>query len=314
MKKYTVLVSGASGIVGYGILKTLRNLECNLIGLTIYNTSPANCFADSVEIAPLSTDEQYIPWLISILVKYRVDMAIPGIESDMSIWNKNREILSETGAFILLNNSNLINLCLDKWEFYKKMKMSGSPYVIESSIKPDFNQFPTPFILKPRCGYGSKGLVKVRSEHDFEKYKFRIGQSLLMQQYVGRDDEEYTISAFFDRHSNMKSYISLKRKLSKMGYTEIAEVVCLENMAGIIAELAEIFKPVGPTNFQFRRHDGGWKLLEINPRISSSTSIKAAFNYNESLMSMEYFLEEKIISQPEIRTGKVIRYIEDYII
>jgi carbamoyl-phosphate synthase large subunit len=53
--------------------------------------------------------------------------------------------------------------------------------------------------------------------------------------------------------------------------------------------------------------------LEINPRISSATSIRAAFGYNESLMSLEFFLEQKRPVQPRIRTGRAVRYTEDYI-
>ncbi len=314
MKKYTILVSGASGIVGYGILKTLKKLKCNLIGTTIYDVSPANCFADHVEIAPLSTDKKYIPWLINILKQYEVDMAIPGIEIDMSIWNSYRDVLSETGTFILLNDSNLIKTCLDKWEFYKKMKGEESPYIIESTLEPDFNRFSIPFILKPRCGFGSRGLVVVQNVYDFEKQKAYIGERLFLQEYVGNSNEEYTVSAFFDNDSNLKAHISLRRKLSKMGYTEMAEVVYLEDMVQVLKELAVIFKPIGPTNFQFRKQNKKWKLLEINPRISSSTSIKEAFNYNEAKMSIEYFLEQKEIFQPEIKEGRAIRYIEDFII
>ena len=160
----------------------------------------------------------------------------------------------------------------------------------------------------------SRGLVEIQSEYDFAKHKANIGESLFMQEYVGEPNEEYTISAFFDNDSNLKAHISLRRKLSKSGYTDIAEVVYLEDMVGVLKELANIFKPVGPTNFQFRKQNGKWKLLEINPRISSSTSIKAAFNYNEAKMSIEYFLEEKEIFQPEIKEGRAIRYIEDFII
>ena len=50
--KTTILVSGASGIVGYGILRSLKNAGCTLIGTTIYEESPADCFSDIVEIAP----------------------------------------------------------------------------------------------------------------------------------------------------------------------------------------------------------------------------------------------------------------------
>lgn len=171
-----------------------------------------------------------------------------------------------------------------------------------------------PFILKPRCGYGSKGIVKIETRENYELYKSKIGSDLFIQEYVGNDNEEYTISGFFDKESNLKAHIVMKRKLSKEGFTEIAEVVFKRDIVSIIIELAAIFKPVGPTNFQFRKDNGNWKLLEINPRISSSTSIRSAFGYNEAKMCVEYFLEGKEVEQPKIKTGKAIRYVEDFIV
>ena len=78
-------------------------------------------------------------------------------------------------------------------------------------------------------------------------------------------------------------------------------------------ELCKIFKPVGPTNFQFRVHEGVYHLLEINPRFSASTSMRSAFGYNEALMAVEYYFYGKSPIQPKIRKGKAIRYIEEHI-
>lgn len=312
-KSHTILVSGASGIVGYGILKSLKGLDCKLIGTTIYEESPANCFADIVEIPPLTSDAEYIPWLIDTIGKYDVDMIIPGIEADMSSWNKNRMQIEKTGTCVLLNTASLIELCLDKWKFYQKLVEYHLPYSIRSSLTPDFEQFKVPFILKPRCGFGAKGVIRVETREVFEKYKEKIGNTLMAQELVGTEDEEYTASAFFDRESNLKACMTMKRKLSKLGFTEIAQVVFEKKIETILRELAAVFLPVGPTNFQFRKHNGELKLLEINPRISSSSSIRKAFGYNESKMCVEFFLQGKDVMQPEIKSGKAIRYTEDYI-
>lgn len=311
---YTVLVSGASGIVGYGILRSLRATGCRLIGATIYHTSPADCFADLVVHPPLSNTPEYIPWLINTIKCYNIDMIIPAIEADMEVWNIHREILEKTGTKVLLNDSELITICLDKWKFYNKLREAHFNHCIETSITHDFQHFTKPFIIKPMRGYGSKGVVQIETKEEFEQYESEIGKSLIMQEYVGNADEEYTASAFFDRISSLKAYIVMRRKLSKAGYTESSEVVFIDELIDIIRELSNLFKPIGPTNFQFRRHKGQWKLLEINPRISSSTSIRTAFNYNESTMSIDYFLKNKEISQPKIKTGKAIRYIEDYVV
>lgn len=311
--KKNILVSGASGIVGYGILKSLKESGYRLIGTTIYEDSPAECFSDIVEQAPLTIDESYIPWLVDTIKKYDVKMIIPAIEADMSCWNKNRKCLEETGTIVLLNQSELIELCLDKWKFYEKLRMYKPQYAIDTSLTIDDDQ-QFPILLKPRCGFGSKGIVKISSKDECELFRKEIGTKLMVQPIIGSDNEEYTVSAFFDNNSQLCASIGMKRKLSKQGFTEIATVIEDRSMNNIIEELAEIFQPVGPTNFQFRKHQEEWKLLEINPRISSSTSIRTAFGYNESQMCIDYFLKHKKVMQPVIKTGKAIRYTEDFII
>lgn len=307
----TILVSGASGLVGYGILRSLKGLGYKLIGTTIYEKSPADCFSDLVEIAPKTSDAMYIDWLVSIIKKHQIDIIIPSIEVDMIKWNENRDVLEKTDAVVMLNNSELINLCVDKWLFYQKLYKFAPDYAIESRLDEGLK---LPFLLKPRRGFASQGIVKVENNDTFEQHKEKLGTTHMAQPIIGDNDHEYTISAFFDKGNQMLCYQQLKRKLSKDGFTELAESVDIEGIEKVLTDLAKIFKPIGPTNFQFRYDGLQIKLLEINPRISSSTSIRKVLGYNESKMSIEYFLDNEIFNKPVLKQGQAIRYIEDYLV
>jgi carbamoyl-phosphate synthase large subunit len=316
----TVLVSGASGVVGYGALKNLRasGYDLKLIGTTIYENSVAPLFCDVFEKAPKTNEECYIPWLCEIIKKHNVDMIVPGIEGDVAKWSANRHTLAETGAFVLVNNHDLINLCADKWLFYQKIAEHNIPCAITSRIDDDFDdtvrQFGLPFIMKPRHGSASKAVTKIVNLTEYRKVKDEYGDEIMAQELVGSDDEEYTVSGFFDNNSELCACMALSRKLAKEGYTGQAEVCSAEPFKNTVKQLAEVLKPVGPTNFQFRKDkDGNMKLLEINPRVSSATSIRAAFGYNELKLSLEYFLYGKNPQQPVLRKGRAVRYAEDYI-
>ncbi|MBC7404818.1 MAG: ATP-grasp domain-containing protein [Cytophaga sp.] len=316
----TILVSGASGIVGYGVLKSLRAANpglFTLIGTSIYADSIAPAFCDIFELAPMTSEEHYIDWLCEIIIKHKVDMIVPGIDADMQAWNTSRSKIAETGVVALLNTADLITLCSDKWLFYESLESNGSALVIESRLEGDFNQlkesFGMPFLLKPRRGFASKGIVIVDSEECFNEHKVDLGSVVMAQPIVGSNDEEYSVSAFFDVDSQLRCLMSIRRKLAKEGYTEKAVVEILAGVEAAILELAEYFKPVGPTNFQFRVHAGQLKILEINPRVSSATSIRTGFGYNESMMSVDYFLNNVLPSQPKISSGYAIRYVEDHI-
>jgi carbamoyl-phosphate synthase large subunit len=312
----TILVSGASGVVGYGILKSLADTDHLLIGTTIYDYSIATAFCDYVEKILPTEHPGYIEQLCTIIDKYHVDMIIPSIECDMYKWNKARNVLLSTRAFPLLNNSELIDLCYDKWAFYEKLMDNSPQYAIPTVIGTRDSPYPFPFLLKPRHGYGSRGIIKIKDEKDFGFYQDKIrGCDLMIQPIIGTEEEEYTVSGFFDKKSSLVDYFPLKRKLSKEGFTQEAEVED-RNFGNVLIELAKIFKPIGPTNFQFRMQDGMPKLLEINPRISSATSIRALFMYNEAKMSIDYFINfiRPQMTDKSILTGrKAIRYMEDFI-
>jgi carbamoyl-phosphate synthase large subunit len=318
-KVKSILVSGASGIVGYGILRSLRRSgdRFRLIATTIYKDSVAEGFCDIFEKAPLTNDEKYIPWLLTIIEKYKVDLLFPGIEADMYKWAGHVSEIEKYGAKVLLNTPELIEVCNDKWLFYEKLNSFKTPYAIESSLETNFdiltNKFGLPFLLKPRRGFGAKGIVRVSDQGEFEQHQDAVGVTLMVQPIVGTDDEEYTSSAFCDGLGSFFAFMTLKRRLSKEGFTEKAEVVDLIGIQDALDVLCKIFKPIGPTNFQFRNHNGILKLLEINPRVSSATSIRAAFGYNECQMSVDYFLEGKKPTQPLISRGRAVRYTEDFV-
>lgn len=314
-----VLVSGASGIVGYGVLRSLRQAEapCFLVGTSIYDDSVAPAFCDVFEQAPPTHAPEYLDWLLATLRRHHIDLLIPGIEIDMYQWVDHIPEITETGAFPLLNTLGLIGLCKDKWHFYQQLVTAGLDCAIESSLEPDFEclkaQWGLPFLLKPRRGFGAKGIVRVTSEDVFQQYRAEIGLNLMAQPVVGHDEEEFTTSAFCDGRGGYFASMTLRRTLSRDGFTDKAEVADTGEFSLVMNALCQLFRPLGPTNFQFRRCVEGPKLLEINPRISSSTSIRAAFGYNESSMALDYFLNQRDPVQPLIRRGRAVRYTDEQI-
>lgn len=306
--------------MGYGILRSLRQsgLALRLVGTSIHEDSPAEGFCDIFERAPPTYDIGYLPWLSGIIARHAVDLIFPGIEADVYRWSEATDELERGGAVrAVLNAPRLIALCKDKWTFYTTMHAHGARCVIDSSLESDFGaleaRFGVPFLLKPRSGFGSKGIIRVDSRATFDHHRERVGPVLMAQPIVGTESEEYTTSAFCDGTGGFRAHMTLRRKLSSEGFTGWAEVVDPDDVVDVMTELCRLLKPIGPTNFQFRRHLGLLKLLEINPRVSSATSIRTAFGYNECAMAVAYFLDGQWPAQPVIRRGRAVRYFEDLV-
>jgi carbamoyl-phosphate synthase large subunit len=316
----TVLVTGVGAIIGYGVLRALRASDKNicLIGSDIYPDAVGQAWADHFVNAPLTSSGNYLAWLEKTIIENHVDLVIPGIEQDVHHFSDHRNLFSQLAVKVVLNAQLLIGLTRDKWLMHQELARINSDARIASYLDMDFDSLAQmlglPFILKPRRSYASKGLVRVHNQSDFIRATEKPGHDLLAQPIIGSDDEEYTVAVFGDGSGRVCASITLQRRLAADGSTAKAWVRQNGELDKVVASLCAHFKPIGPTNLQFRKGAEDWKLLEINPRISSTTSLRTAFGYNEPAMCLDFFIEGKKILQPDIKNGFAARYIEDCVI
>ena len=171
-----------------------------------------------------------------------------------------------------------------------------------------------PFLLKPRRGFGSKGIVVVETAEQFANIVpttacVTHGRNLLSDAMMRNS----RCPRFAMAAGTIRPAWRFGENSPGMGSRKRPRLSMRRNFPKQFGIYAKHSSPIGPTNFQFRKTDRGLKLLEINPRISSSTSIRAAFGYNESLMAVEMALENRMPVQPEIKRGRAVRYTEDFV-
>jgi len=170
-----------------------------------------------------------------------------------------------------------------------------------------------PCLAKPRRSTASKGITIIHSREDFYYWKNKLDKDFMVQEIVGDDEHEYTVGVFGLGDGSFSQSITFSRKLSREGSTVKAQTVDIPELDEEVKKLTALFKPVGPTNFQFRRHKRDYLLLEVNPRFSSSLSLRTAFGFNEPEMCIEYFVENSKPNPAVIRQGTAVRYIEDIV-
>ena len=317
----TILVTGVGAIIGQGIIKSLRksNYSVRIIGIDRSKNSPGPFLCDVFYQKPLCNEDssEYLTFWYDVLKKESVDIVLVGLEVDMFFLDKEREAFKSLDVRVVLNNSNLILLSGDKWKLYESLENIKLPRIPSVTPK-NWNQAiselgDAPILLKPRHGNGSRGIVKIYDERDFEYWREKLDNNWMLQRIVGEDNNEFTVGVFGFGDGESSRPIIFKRILSSSGNTLEAQVVnnvAIENASDI---LTKHFKPLGPTNYQFRMEDNYAYLLEINPRFSSSNSLRTAFNFNEAEMAIDYFKFNKIPHNPIIKKGCAWRYSEDYI-
>lgn len=76
MKKINILILGMGGNVSQGILKAIKKskINCKIIGACISEESFGLFFCDDAYISPYSNSDEFIPWLIDICNKEKIDI------------------------------------------------------------------------------------------------------------------------------------------------------------------------------------------------------------------------------------------------
>lgn len=319
MKKYRILVTGVGAVIGYGIIKALRNSGYDLIiiGMDIYEDAVGQKWCDSFYQALRADDKNYICFLKNFIVEKEIDLVFFGTEQEIIKVSNNREEFGNNISKLVINRKEVIELAQDKWLMHQFLSKNGLS-IISTAISGEYNELKKNFgqkiLLKPRSSSASKGIIIVDNEGDFDYWKLKMGEQFMAQKIIGSDEQEYTVAVFGYRNEEYTKPICLKRKLGLGGATTKAQIVSIEELEHQAKCIVELLKPVGPTNLQFRLHNGKYLLLEVNPRISSSISIRTLFGFNEAKLCIDYFLEGRKAENIEFDSGTVMRYIADIII
>lgn len=314
-----MLVTGVGAIIGYGVVNSLRlgRYPLKIVGLDIHAHAVGQYWCDAFERSVPVADPGYIHFLRDVVARHRIDLVIPGIEQDVSFLSRNRAAFAETGARLALNDAELIALSDDKWltrEALLKLDLPAIDSVLDGSFDEIAARLGVPFLVKPRRSHASKGIAYARDADDLAYSRRKLGDNFMAQRIVGDSDSEFTASLFGWGDGGASRKMVLQRWLAQDGSTVRARVAEEPEVEAQMDALTRAFRPVGPTNFQFRREPRGRSLLlEVNPRLSSATSLRRAFGMNEAEMCVAYYLDGERPNFAGPRQGSAVRYIEDWL-
>ena len=321
----TVVVTGVGAIIGQGIVRSLRQVQppVRIVGVDRNQDCMGRYLCDAFHAKP-DCDEDgpgYRAFWRELLARETARIVMPGLDVDVAYLARHRAQLADTGVALCLNTDAVIALGEDKWRLAEALRTAGGelaamaiPGMVEGDWASCLAQLGSaPLLMKPRRGSAGRGIVRLHDETDFHYWRHKAGRDFMVQRLVGSDEEEYTVGIFGLGDGDMLAPLIFRRRLGASGSTGYAEVSRDPAIAQACARLCAYFKPLGPTNFQFRKEGSRVFLLEINPRFSSSTSLRAAFGFNEAAMAIELFLTGRRPELAAIRAGRAWRYAEDYV-
>jgi len=310
-KEIAVVVTGVGAVIGCGIVEGLRRSgrPVKVLGVDRNPGCVGRDACDEFYAKPRVSEESeaYLDFWRGLAEE--ADLVLPGIDEDVFYLDVYRGELTATR--LGLNSRELIDLARDKWLQIAAAEEWAIPTVCEKDWEECVELLgPPPLLLKPRCGSGSRGIVRLENAGDLARHADGFN---MIQRIVGEDDSEFTVGMFGLGGGRSMPPLVFRRELSASGHTQFAEVVEDNDVAGAAIALGRRLRPVGPTNYQFRQDGTKTWLLEINPRFSSTTAMRAAFGYNEAAMALDFYLDEREPDIPTVQKGRARRVAADQV-
>lgn len=317
----SVLVTAVGALIGQGIVRSLRSSgnSVHVVGIDRVVNHYGAGIVDVFRTKPCrETDPGYLEWLHHLIESERVDLVLPGIEEDLFFFHDHAGAMRDWPVRVVMNSNEAIEAGRDKWRMHQSLVASGIeaiPTVLAPDLKVCAVQLGgAPYLVKARRGSGSRGQSIILGEDEWKERKAGYDDGFIVQRVVGEDHEEYTVGLFGLGDGDETEIFVLKRRLWNGGTWQAEVVPADRRLTETCASLNRILRPLGPTNYQFRRTDDAWYLLEVNPRFSASTAIRAGFGFNEAKMCLDYFLWGKKPQHGPLRGGICQRYIAEYFI
>lgn len=310
-----LLVLGVGGNVSQGILKALAlsGLRLRVLGACTSASGLGLYTTDRSFISPSAADPEFPGWLEELCRRESVDGVLSGVEPVLEQLVKVADLLRKrTGAVALVNRAEAVEIGACKLRTCEWLAGEGLPYPRYAdgrdpeAVRQLVETCGFPLLVKPARGKGSQGIFHLRSEEDLAVLRFV--DEPVVQELLGRDEDEYTVSTLTDREDKSAGVIVFHRELSS-GTTSAATAGEFPEVREMAEKVFERLRPRGPCNLQCRMHRGEPVPFELNVRFSGTTPIRARLGFNDVAEAVRhYILGQPMNSLPLVTSGRVVRY------
>lgn len=262
------------------------NVDLTIMGADISESAPALFFCDETRIVCKIRDKEYIPQLLEICEKEKVDCLIPTIDTDLLLLAENKEKFEAVGTKVLISAVDKVKLCRDKRftaDYFISLGLK-SPQPVDDVEKYNVGY---PAFIKPKDGSSSVDAYKVNNEEDLRTYANKIADYIIQPFISGR---EFTIDIFCDYDGN-PVFITPRERLAVRAGEVLKTQICQDDvMISEMQTLIKDYKPCGQITVQLIQDEitGDNYYIEINPRYGGGAplSIKAGADSAKAVIRM----------------------------
>lgn len=262
------------------------NKSLEIYGADMVGTAPALVYCDYTEKVCAMRDADYIPQLIDICKKNRIDIVIPTIDTDLQILADYKTVFEDVGSMVLISSPEMIRICRNKAltsQFFVDCGLY-TPIPINDYTKYDGAY---PAFVKPKDGSSSIDAYKVDNEDELAFHAIQI-RDYVVQPFIR--GTEFTVDVFCDFEGNAVSIVPRERIAVRAGEVLKTRICMDETIIKEVEKLIDRFKPCGPLTVQLIRDNNSNidYYIEINPRYGGGAplSMKAGAKSAETVLRL----------------------------
>lgn len=275
--KPVVLVTAIGTAASTTIVSQLRDFgDYHIIGGDIYLKNQVATAKDVDEFytfPPSILDlEGYIDFVVEFCKEHNVAFYFATIDEEVANLSAHRSRFEEIGVKLCVANDDLVMTCHYKDRFFEWID-ANLPQIGTKRYKSFSEVTAYPVFVKPVEGRASIGCRKIENEAEAEEL---LKTGFVEQDYLIQDFNEgeiITVDLLRNAKTGQKQQIQRVEHIRNGNGCGIAvEIVDYPALRAICDELMEKLDLNGVVNAEFFHHEGGFKIIEINPRFSAGTS------------------------------------------
>ena len=342
-----VVVTGVGGGgIGEQILKALRlaPTKYEIVGTDASPLSTGLLTVDHPYLAPAARDPAYVPSIIALCKQHGARAVFPGSEPELRVISESRATFEAAGIFLPINPHDVIETCLDKDKTTQFLASHGfaAPRSVRIDDEADLAKVDFfPAVVKPYLGGGGSSDVTIAQDPGELLALARLlllgGRKLVVQEYVGTPEAEYTVGVLTSMDGRVLHSIGLRRFIlsalgnrlktpNRTGRAELGPTLAISSgisqgeigpypeVTNTCEEIAAALGSRGPLNVQVRLVAGKVFVFEINPRFSGTTSMRAMVGYNEPHALLREHLGERVEPRFPYRSAVILRSLHETIV
>jgi len=310
MEKKTILISAVGGDIGSGAVKALVDQHVRVVGTDMTSFTPVLKHLEAFYQSPPASDVgRYTDFLADLIGRKNIHFVLPISEPEIVVMNDQRGLFESLGVKLLLNNKFIVSNFLDKLKTAQFLEKLGIRVPNTALLTEYDDSWAFPLIVKARRGCGSKSLWIAEGPADIEYLRNKDDGALIVQEYLGSEEEEYTTGVFSDGRN--VSSITFRRKLGYGGLSKEVELVENPLLEDLCDRIACGTKLIGSLNVQTRNVDNLFVPFEINPRLSSTLLFRREFGFDDTNWWMDVLSGNGYHYTKKYTSGRAIRCVTE---